>query len=182
MDYTGTLLIASPHLEDPNFRMTVVFIAYQAKKQVLGLVLNRASQQSVEDFWTSVFSRPCRCQSPLFIGGPMIGPVIGLRRWISSGSSGISESLSLLVNKEEILKTAEDDAASTRIFLGHAGWTTDQLADEINGGYWHLLPADELDLFSDPSELWLRALERSTRTSLQHLIRLPEFPVSPNNN
>lgn len=182
MDYTGTLLIASPHLEDPNFRMTVILLAHQTDKEVLGLVLNRASDRTVSDFWESVFNEPCRCSEPLFIGGPMVGPVMGLHLSDEFNHFKPSEGLSLAIEKEEVRQLAENEAGPFRVFLGHAGWSTEQLAGEIGDGVWHLLPADEEDLFEAPEELWLRTLQKSARASLQHLTRLSSLPENPGNN
>lgn len=182
MDYTGTLLIASPHLEDPNFRMTVVLLAHQTEHDVLGLVLNRPSDRTVGDFWESVFNTPCRCDKPLFIGGPMVGPVIGLHAITDPNEYEPTEGVALMVDKGDIHQVAERGPEPFRVFLGHAGWTTEQLAQEIGDGVWHLLPADEEDLFAAPEELWLRALQKSARASLQHLTRLPTLPENPGNN
>lgn len=182
MDYTGTLLIASPHLEDPNFRMTVILLAHQTKDDVLGLVLNRASEKSLGDFWESVFNAPCHSAEPLYIGGPMVGPVLGLLATPSDIHPETVNDVRLTTEKDQIRSFAEKPSGPFRVFLGHAGWTVEQLAGEIRDGVWHLLPADEEDLFADPSELWLRALQKSARTSLQYLVRLPELPDNPGNN
>lgn len=182
MDYTGTLLIASPHLEDPNFRMAVILLAHQTKNEVLGLVLNRASEKSIAEFWESVFNMPCHCSEPLYIGGPMVGPVMGLMAVPSLESPETVSDVRLTTEKDQICSFAEKPVGPFRVFLGHAGWTVDQLAAEIQSGVWHLLPADEEDLFADSSELWLRALQKSARSSLQRLIRLAELPENPGNN
>lgn len=179
MDYTGTLLIASPHLEDPNFRMTVILVARQSENEVFGLVLNRAADKSVSDFWESVFNEPCQCKAPLYIGGPLVGPVVGLGLCKESYLTG---SCYLEGDKNRIKARAESPDDTFRVFLGYAGWSVDQLAGEIRDGVWHLLPADEENIFADPSELWLRALQKSTRTSLQLLLRLPQLPEDPGVN
>ena len=183
MDYTGTLLIASPHLEDPNFRMSVVLIAHQTKKQVFGLVLNRMSSQRVGDLWKSIFDVDSDSDAPIYLGGPLPFPPMALLAKNRPNEFPSVKEVRLVVDKEEILRIAEEEGTeSARIFIGCAGWTESQLAGEIKEGVWHLLPADEEDIFSDPSGIWMSALQKATRNSLKYLVRMPEFPDDPRLN
>src|SRR4051812_47220765 len=45
----GQLLIASPALDDPNFRRTVVLITEHTKEGAMGLVLNRPMEAEVAE-------------------------------------------------------------------------------------------------------------------------------------
>ena len=45
----GQLLVAGPSLLDPNFRRTVVLVGEHTDEGALGVVLNRASEATVED-------------------------------------------------------------------------------------------------------------------------------------
>lgn len=182
MDYTGTLLIASPHLQDQNFRMAVVLITHQTDRDVVGLILNQASSRTVGDFWKTVFNAPCHCDEPLYIGGPLVGPLMGLHEKADFGGIEPSKDVYLAVEKDRIGELAESGTSPCRVFLGFSGWSVEQLANEIQEGFWYLLPADEEDLFAEPSELWLRSLQKSTGNSLRHLVRMPVLPENPSLN
>src|ERR671910_309860 len=45
----GQLLIAGPSLLDPNFRRTVVLVGEHTEEGALGLVLNRASEATIDE-------------------------------------------------------------------------------------------------------------------------------------
>jgi putative transcriptional regulator len=48
-----------------------------------------------------------------------------------------------------------------RIFAGYAGWSEEQLDEEIRSGSWFVVPSVATDLFgSDPEGLWMRVLRR----------------------
>ena len=50
---------------------------------------------------------------------------------------------------------------SLRIFAGYAGWSAEQLEEEIAEGAWWILDAEDSDVFdAEPATLWKRALRR----------------------
>ena len=66
----GSLLVAAPSLNDPNFTRTVVYIIDQRPEGTLGVVLNRPSDVAVHDVlppWGSQVTKP-QC---IYIGGPV---------------------------------------------------------------------------------------------------------------
>ena len=72
----GRLLVASPHLPDPNFYRTVVLMIDHSHDGALGLVLNRVSDTSLRTVWESVVGSECGTQQHLFVGGPVDGPLM----------------------------------------------------------------------------------------------------------
>jgi putative transcriptional regulator len=69
--YVGGLLVATPLLDDPNFRRSVVLILeHDADGGTLGVVLNRPSEIAVTQVlpvWDTLVSGP----AVLFEGGPV---------------------------------------------------------------------------------------------------------------
>ncbi len=65
--YTGSLLLASPAMRDPNFSRTVIFMAAHSMQDgAFGYVLNRPLDQRVADccqIRNSVASERCLCLS-----------------------------------------------------------------------------------------------------------------------
>src|SRR4051795_10699214 len=67
--YTGRLLVATPTLEDPNFRRTVVLMLDHTEDGALGVVVNRPLEVDVSAVlpaWQPYATTPGR----LFRGGP----------------------------------------------------------------------------------------------------------------
>ncbi|MFQ5554088.1 MAG: YqgE/AlgH family protein, partial [Acidimicrobiia bacterium] len=66
----GRLLVATPHLYDPNFYRTVVWIVEHGSEGALGLVLNRPTTEALGDHlpgWAAAAVAP----HVVFVGGPV---------------------------------------------------------------------------------------------------------------
>src|SRR5438093_2388536 len=66
----GRLLVATPHLVDPNFFRTVVLLVEHNEEGAAGVVLNRPSEMELDDSpldgWQDVAADPAL----VFVGGP----------------------------------------------------------------------------------------------------------------
>jgi len=162
---TGQLLVATPALDDPNFRRSVVILLDHGEDGALGLVVNRPLEVDVAEVlpaWQPYATDPGR----LFHGGPVqvdsaLGLVavpgdsdepVGVRRLI--GSLG-------LVDLDAPPEVVAGAVAGLRIFAGYAGWSRGQLEDEIRSGAWYVLDAEAGDAFTgSPEGLWRDVLRR----------------------
>src|SRR3954454_24133567 len=162
---TGRLLVATPRLDDPNFRRTVVLMLDHGEEGALGIVVNRPLEVDVEAVlpaWQPYATLPGR----LFQGGPValdsaLGVVavpgddaepMGVRRII--GSLG-------LVDLDTPPQVVAGGVAGLRIFAGYAGWSGGQLEGEISEGAWYVVDSEPRDHFSDaPHRLWREVLRR----------------------
>jgi len=177
----GRLLVATPRLEDPNFRRTVVLMLDHSDEGAMGLVVNRPLEldvASVLPSWQPYVTAPGR----LFQGGPVgldgaLGLVavpgdaeepVGVRRIL--GSLG-------LVDLDTPPQIVAGGVAGLRIFAGHSGWGVGQLEAEIAEGAWYVVDAEARDPFSDrPGELW-RSVLRRQRGELAFLSTYPDSPA-----
>ena len=66
----GVLLVASPSLEDPNFRQAVVLIVEHGPEGTLGLILNRSTKLLLSDALPDITVLK-RTSYRLFAGGPV---------------------------------------------------------------------------------------------------------------
>jgi len=64
---SGTLLIANPHLNDPNFLRTVVFLCEHNAEGSFGFVLNRKLEYTVDELVAELGD----FKLPIFEGGPV---------------------------------------------------------------------------------------------------------------
>jgi putative transcriptional regulator len=177
----GRLLVATPVLDDPNFRRTVVLMLDHNDEGAMGIVVNRPLEVDVAVVlpgWQRYATAPGR----LFQGGPVgldsaLGVVavpgddeepVGVKRII--GSLGLVD---LDVPPEIIV----GGVAGLRIFAGYAGWGCGQLENEIAEGAWYVVDSEARDPFTDnPEQLWRQVLRRQ-RGDLAFVSTFPEDPT-----
>ncbi|HAE53793.1 MAG TPA: hypothetical protein DCG25_02390 [Acidimicrobiaceae bacterium] len=68
--YRGSLLVATPQLEDPNFRRTVVLMLEHGPEGSLGVILNRPSLAAM-DLALPDWAVGLDCATQVFSGGPV---------------------------------------------------------------------------------------------------------------
>ncbi|MEU8267963.1 YqgE/AlgH family protein [Sphaerisporangium sp. NPDC049002] len=169
--YVGGLLVATPLLDDPNFRRGVVLVLeHDEDGGTLGVMLNRPSEVTVTQVlpsWDSLVSGP----PVLFEGGPVqtdsalaLASVpsgeepLGWRR-LHAGTSAVSKLGTVDLDAPPEILAGE--ITQMRIFAGYAGWTAGQLEAEIREGSWYVVEAEPGDTFdSRPSNLWRSVLRR----------------------
>ena len=79
----GHFLVASPHLEDPNFTQSVVLLVQHDEDGTFGIVLNRPAESSLKDLWEKVTEKPCETDKRVHVGGPVPGPLIACTRTVT---------------------------------------------------------------------------------------------------
>lgn len=161
----GRLLVATPDLEDPNFRRTVVLLLEHSPEGALGVVLNRPTvDTTVEDplpSWAHLVPEP----AVVFVGGPVQPEAaIGLAR---RGGPGEPDGFAPLfddlgtVDLERHPTLVEPHVDRVRVFAGYAGWGPGQLENELDADGWFVLAADPSDPWTgEPDGLWRAVLRR----------------------
>ncbi|GIH74817.1 YqgE/AlgH family protein [Planobispora longispora] len=184
--YVGGLLVATPKLDDPNFRRCVVLILeHDEAGGTLGVVLNRPSEISVTDVlptWEGLVTSP----SVLFQGGPVqtdsalaLAAVpsgqepLGWRR-LHTGNASVSRLGTVDLDAPPEILAGE--IAQMRIFAGYAGWTSGQLEAEIGEGAWYVVDSEPGDTFHDTPETLWRAVLRRQRGELAYVATCPDDP------
>lgn len=162
----GRLLVATPPLEDPNFDRSVVYVLEHHEDGAIGLVLNRPSEEALEeplDRWIDLLCAP----SDVFTGGPVeVNAMIAMattKQLVDEPTEHITPISGLIastdLSADPAIVAAHVD--SVRVFRGYAGWGSGQLDMEIDEGSWVVLDAEIGDVFSDrPDALWHTVLAR----------------------
>ena len=162
----GSLLVATPLLNDPNFARSVVLILQHDEDGSLGVVLDRPTAIPVGEFlpaWEDVAVEP----AVVFHGGP-VEPDVGIGLCIRFGSLEIID----------LTQVPEDDSP-VRVFAGCAGWGPGQLDDELREDAWFVLDFDPGDLLADsPDDLWSGVLRRQS----SELSIFATYPSDPQMN
>lgn len=153
--HAGKLLIATPRLVDPSFHRTVVLLLQHDDDGCVGVVLNRETDQFVDDHlpeWTSIAGT-----GVVHFGGPVEPEVaIGLGLTIEGMETGVP-GLSMIDFEKP---PPPDLSSSVRVYSGYSGWGSGQLEAELATGSWYLVQASPDDPFEEPSEQWRRVLRR----------------------
>ncbi len=177
---TGRLLVATPRLDHPTFRRTVVLVLDHNAEGALGVVVNRPSQVDVEAVlpgWQPYATVPGR----LYTGGPVSqDSALGLARVPGDGEppSGLRRIIGALavVDLDAPPDLLADGVSGLRIFAGYAGWSAGQLEGEIVDGSWYVVDSESGDAFTDdPEGLWPEVLMRQGG-DLALVARYPDDP------
>ena len=178
---SGRLLIASPILEDENFRRTVILVLDHGDDGALGLVVNRPMEvdvSSVLPAWQRYTTAPGR----LFQGGPVqLDSALGLVALPGNGGEPLGIRLLIgsigLVDLDAPPEVIASGLAGLRIFAGYAGWAAGQLEAEITEGAWYVVDSEPRDAFTDhPERLWREVLRRQ-RGRLAMVSTYPDDPT-----
>jgi putative transcriptional regulator len=184
----GRLLVATPLLDDPNFRRGVVLVVeHDPGEGTLGVVLNRPTEVPVDRVlppWATLVTGP----SVMFQGGPVaLDSALALARVPGSDDplgwralNGLPAVSRLgLVDLDAPPEVLAAEVTELRVFAGYAGWGAGQLRSEIEEGAWFVLPGEPHDVFiDDPEQLWRKVLRRQGG----ELAIVATFPDDPSLN
>jgi putative transcriptional regulator len=161
----GVLLVASPSLEDPNFRQAVVLVVEHGPGGTVGLILNRSTNVLLSKALPDITVLKGTSYR-LFAGGPVEPTrfLLLLRlkeppadaRPVFDGVyvGGTPKVLERIITQAKPTETF-------RAFAGFAAWAPRQLEAEMLLGAWATLPPDSIGIFDkDPAVLWSDCLSR----------------------
>jgi putative transcriptional regulator len=165
----GRLLVATPELEDPNFRHTVVYMVQHDNSGAMGLVLNRVLGKGpvaelLHGLGIDSEADPSR-EIEVHYGGPVEagrGFVLHSPDYSGEDTVVLSDLAALTSSLDVLSAIAAGKGPKRSLFvLGYAGWAPGQLEAEIAAGAWEIVDADEGLLFDDRVDSkWQRALDR----------------------
>jgi len=178
---TGKVLVASRNLGDPHFAKTVILLVRYDAQGVLGLVLNRRTDVPLSRVLESLKAAKDR-SDPIYLGGPLETPaVFALFQSPAKleGAEHIFDGVYLITAKTLFEQTisAQPKPDVFHVYLGYAGWTQDQLRQEVGLGAWFVFPAEASTVFNaDPNSLWPEMIRK---TELQLARSEPGEPDPP---
>ena len=165
--FRNSFLLATPAMDDPRFRFSVIYIINHDSTGAMGLIVNKAQPGLlISDLLEQIgIDGPVRvADTAVLDGGPVDidrGFVLHSSDYFKPDSSLIvSETLSLTSTKDVLESLVSDDHPEKVILaVGYAGWGPGQLEREISENSWLVTAADDQLLFSDDlSNKWAAAL------------------------
>ncbi len=158
----GRLLAAAPHLRDPRFAKTVIYMLRHDETGALGLVINRPARTArfAEIFPKMGMAPPDDDgEVPVYYGGPVEihrGFLLHRSSPLPSSSRRIVGDIGLTMGASLLLTIAEGNGPDDFLLaFGYAGWAPTQLEGELAQGDWLTFDADPSIVFADePDQTW----------------------------
>jgi putative transcriptional regulator len=169
VDLTGTVLVASPLLMDPNFRRTILFLSSHSREEgAAGFVLNRPLDSSLDV--------PGEADGvDLFFGGPVHPEALVLASLQWRQPPGLV-AFHTFAGDDEPLTIEPGWRQGLRAFAGYAGWSPGQLEAEIEQQSWLVLPPSKDLIASPPPQGTWFDIMRRTSPLLALLAEAPDDP------
>ena len=154
-------LISVPHLKDPFFEKSVVYMCEHDKKGAMGLIINKAIKKnnlilkdSSSDFEFNKYLE----ENYLHIGGPVLPDRVLFLHTNNdiSKSVPVSDEVSISGNIELLSSIQKSKGVKSKLFLGHAGWDSGQLEREIENGDWLIQKSSTSIIFEQEIDnIWI---------------------------
>lgn len=183
MDYLeGCLLVASPRLPDPNFYRSVVLIIQHDEQGAFGLILNRATDNSVGEVWSMITEKPVENDQPVHFGGPVGGPLLALHANKKCIEREVVPGVYFATHRDHLNKIVGEPAHPFRIFSGYSGWGAGQLENELKSGSWMTIAASARYVFGNTDEMWKQAAQEIGEEITLPLVAKVGVPSNPATN
>lgn len=175
---TGTLLIAEPFLQDPNFQRTVIFLCEHKEEGSLGFILNKPYPLELNEVLHDIED----LKLPVHYGGPvnrdslhflhLYPDLIPDSYPVGAGISWGGDFSSALKH----LQNGNINPSYIKFFIGYSGWGEGQLEHEMKEQSWITSIATRNIVFTTPpNEVWKKSLE-SLGGEYSQMIHYPTDP------
>lgn len=162
LNLANHFLIAMPSMNDPIFGGTVVYICEHNDKGVLGVVINKPTDMTMDVLFDRIDLKVADGLGASVVDEPIMfgGPVQDDRGFVLHSPGGrYSSSLSVtddvaFTTSIDVLEAVANGSGPRRMLvsIGYAGWSPGQLEEEISRNGWLTVGADTRVLFDLPIE------------------------------
>ena len=179
----GHVLVASPKLVDPNFHRTVILLIEHNEEAAAGVVLNRPTEAMIAEVSEQVLELAVDWEKPIYLGGPVPGPLIALHDLEGLADRQIIEGLYSAIDPDKIRELIQRRAEPSLFIANYAGWGAGQLEMELIQESWLYTPAAlEPNLLEGDPALWETLLKRINAAQLAEILGIEEMPDDPGLN
>ena len=153
--FSNHFLISMPHMNDPIFSKSLIYICENTSDGSLGLIINKPMvSQNAADILQKTGLEIIQPAPEVYLGGPVnmqMGLILHDTSYEIEGTLSVSKTIALTSNKQIVsdIKTG-GGPEQFRFSMGYAGWGEGQLEREIENGDWLIMPADADFIFSVP--------------------------------
>lgn len=174
-----SLLLAEPFMKDLNFARSVILLV-EVNEGIVGFILNDPlngyQMSSIIEDWTGD-------NFDVHVGGPVERNTLHFVHKYKDleGCIPLSDDLWWGGDFEQLKewnKLGKLDADKIKFFLGYAGWTAEQLQEELDQDGWIILPL-EVDVFTTSyHDMW----EEILTTQGGEYKQIAKYPIDPQLN
>lgn len=166
--FTGQLLIAMPHMGDPRFARSIIYICAHTSDGAMGLVINRQIDSlTLSDLLKQLNIETADIDNRIQVmfGGPVEvgrGFVLHTSDYVEKSTLKVDNDVGLTATLDVLKDIAAGSGPRRNLLaLGYAGWGPGQLDAEIEANGWLNVAADE-DLVFDKNldTKWKRAMAK----------------------
>ncbi len=164
--FAGKLMAAMPHLVDTPFEKALALICSHDENHAFGVVINKPMPDvTVADVLAELdLMVDHRAElMPVYFGGPVgleRGAVVHDDDYRENGTISIAPGINLTATMDALQALASGQLNPERAMLvmGHAGWSSGQLENEVKRNDWLSLQARPEMIFSADTDRWDDAL------------------------
>lgn len=169
--FAGKILVSTPSIGDPRFEKTVIFICAHDEHGAMGLTLNKPLTDLnlcdlLEQLKLNVAPEK-EIRVPVYMGGPLEpekGFLLHSSVYNHADSTLVGHDFGISATLDSLEDFSGQDVIPNDIIfaLGYAGWSNQQLEQEIRDGAWLLVDATpDLVFQTERDDLW--------RASMAHM-------------
>lgn len=159
----GHFLLSMPHLNDPSFAQSLIYICEHNASGAMGIIINRPTEMNLNELFQLLeLNHNVPTNVTVYAGGPvqndrgfiLHSPTTTL--WDSSYK--ITDEVTLTTSVDILRAVSENHGPDAfLVALGYAGWGPGQLEQELSANAWLSCPANLDIMFHTPAEERLQA-------------------------
>ncbi len=175
----GQLLVAPKTRTDPNLAHAVVLVVRHTGHETFGLLMNHPVDQRVLVIGGEHDKPLCIGERQLYIGGPLMGPLMAIHTNESLADAEILPRLFVTTREVNVFALLKQSEHRYKVFAGHMAWGPDELDKELEKTTWRTTPATPDYVFSPGDELWEDVSWHIQETTIQELFHTRHVPRDP---
>ncbi len=175
---TGTLLIADPFLQDPNFMRNVVCLCEHNEDGSFGFNLSKKLPYTIGSLIKEIKS----CNFPVYEGGPVQKETVHILHCypdLIPESIPVCNGLYWGGDFKAVIKSIKKgliEQTKIKFFLGYSGWAHGQLEEELEESSWITAEGNViLAMETKHNEVWQASLQKLGGQYVQ-MIHYPSDP------
>ena len=164
--FSNHFLISMPHMIDPIFTKSLIYICEHNREGAMGLIINKPMvSDNVTNFLQQTGMGCIKPAPEIYFGGPVnleMGLFLHDANYQIDGTLAVSKTILLTSNKQIVFDLKNGIGPDLfRFSFGYAGWGKGQIEREIENGDWLVMPSDEDFVFSTPDrDKWHKAASK----------------------